>query len=644
MRILRWCLGRLNVRCSSSSSTGTVLSPALQALRNRQHNALKTLENLLAKIGAEERHTAVLKDAMSTAVFLVCTVGEFNAGKSSLLNALLSGPFCRVGVLPTTAAITLLRHPETVAAPVTAGGVVMIDVPIPWLRDVSVVDTPGTNTLDASHTALTQEYLPRADLLLFVTSADRPFSESEQLFLRAIRSWGKKVVFVVNKADILGGTDELEQVTDYVARHGANELGELVPVLPVAAKTALRLKERAAAAGGCGADDETPELGVPLAAHAEDAAEALAASQWHAFEERVLHVIGSDERAAAKLQSQLSLASAVLGTYEQRQQREMQTIAADVETIAEARRQLGVWEKETLGELDAQRARVRVVLHGLHTRGNDFLQEELQIWALPRLLSRADFVQRFHQVVLAETTDDLQSVVAAAAAWMDSKGAAQAGATSKLLRARLQRAAHTVAAEEEALAAARGGVAAPSAGSDGSASFAAQRQVLLLKLQASAAKAMSHFDPDQASQRMVSAAQTSLAGAAVLTSGAAGLSGLVAVKAVALFDLSGLLPAALLAGVGLGVLPMQRYRLQREYRERIDVLESTLDTAVHAHLKAELHSAKDRAACLITPFATLVGSASARQEEGQRALKASRTELEELARELARASSGHGGW
>ena len=122
----------------------------------------------------------------------------------------------------------------------------------------------------------------------------------------------------------------------------------------------------------------------------------------------------------------------------------------------------------------------------------------------------------------------------------------------------------------------------------------------------------------------------------MLTSGAAGLSGLVAVKAVALFDLTGLLPAALLAGVGLGVLPMQRYRLQREYRERIDLLESSLDTAVHAHLKAELHSAKDRAAGLITPFATLVGSASARQEERLRALEASRTELDELARELAR--------
>ena len=41
--------------------------------------------------------------------------------------------------------------------------------------------------------------MPRSDLVLFVMSADRPFTESEVKFLRYIRQWGKKVVFVVNK-------------------------------------------------------------------------------------------------------------------------------------------------------------------------------------------------------------------------------------------------------------------------------------------------------------------------------------------------------------------------------------------------------------------------------------------------------------
>ena len=77
---------------------------------------------------------------------------------------------------------------------------------------------------------------------------------------------------------------------------------------------------------------------------------------------------------------------------------------------------------------------------------------------------------------------------------------------------------------------------------------------------------MERYDPSAAARRMATAAQTSIAQAALLRAGAAGVTGMVAVKAAALADLTGLLPAALLLATGLGLLPMQRLRLQREYR------------------------------------------------------------------------------
>jgi hypothetical protein len=57
----------------------------------------------------------------------------------------------------------------------------------------------GTNVILERQQRLTEEYVPRADLVLFVLSADRPLSESELAFLKYIRQWRKKVVFVVNK-------------------------------------------------------------------------------------------------------------------------------------------------------------------------------------------------------------------------------------------------------------------------------------------------------------------------------------------------------------------------------------------------------------------------------------------------------------
>jgi hypothetical protein len=555
-------------------------------------------------------------------------------------------------VLPTTEAITLLRHPSDVVITHFSsgdstnsaagggggggGGVVTVDVATPWLRDVSLVDTPGTNTLDPRHTALTNEFLPRADLLLFVTSAERPFSESEQTFLRAIRSWGKKVVFVVNKADLLADAAEVMQVTEYVSLHGTRELGSHVPVFPVAAKAALRLKGRA---GGVGGAAGVP-LGTQLGPHARDDAECLAATQWAALEAHILRVIGSDARAAAKIGSQISLAAAVLGTYERRQEKLAAFVAADDEAVGEARRRLDAWESDMLKELEAHRARVLLVMHALRQRGHDFLEDELQLSMLPRLLSKDDFVQRFHQAVLADAGDELQQVVTSVAAWMDAKGAAQVRATCELLSAKLM---HRLESSESAKrgestmwAAAANSCLATSGSVSAFASDERQRQLLVLQLKQSASKTISNFDPSSAAQRMVTAAQTSLAQAALLEAGAAGLSGLVAVKAAALVDLTGLLPAALLAATGLGLLPYQRYRLQTEYRERVDELSAVLDRAVHAHLTQELYSAKDRAAELVKPFAALAGSAGVTCQEQQRALAVSRAAVDALAAELSR--------
>ena len=42
-------------------------------------------------------------------------------------------------------------------------------------------------------------------------AADRPFTESEVRFLRYIREWGKKVVFVLNKVDILASDSEVDE-------------------------------------------------------------------------------------------------------------------------------------------------------------------------------------------------------------------------------------------------------------------------------------------------------------------------------------------------------------------------------------------------------------------------------------------------
>jgi GTP-binding protein EngB required for normal cell division len=125
--------------------------------------------------------------------------GEFNVGKSSLINAVSGSELCEVGVLPTTAEVS-----------VAAGA------GFTW------VDSPGINSLFGAHQERTEQYVTRADAVLFVTSVERPVTQSELNFLKRIAiTWRKQVVVAVNKIDLLSD-DEARLVLQFVADGLAN--------------------------------------------------------------------------------------------------------------------------------------------------------------------------------------------------------------------------------------------------------------------------------------------------------------------------------------------------------------------------------------------------------------------------------------
>ena len=101
------------------------------------------------------------------------------------------------GVTPTTSqnppACTYGDRRSTAASPERVA-LKTISAPVEILREVQIVDTPrNERPRPRRHETLTQEFVPRSDLVLFVTSADRPFTESERAFMSsAFREWGKK--------------------------------------------------------------------------------------------------------------------------------------------------------------------------------------------------------------------------------------------------------------------------------------------------------------------------------------------------------------------------------------------------------------------------------------------------------------------
>ena len=199
----------------------SLLSDDDHALINQQRSVLVDLLAVLAESGASQADVDAIKGSLKQLeqLFLICIVGEFNVGKSTFINALLGGSFLQEGPTPTTADIWKINYGERASMLTPSseeaeedGGAHTMLCPVPFLRDCQLVDTPGTNVIIDGHRQITDKFIPQADLVLFLTSADRPFTESETQFIRQIQAWSKKIVFVINKADIFRRQDDLHKV------------------------------------------------------------------------------------------------------------------------------------------------------------------------------------------------------------------------------------------------------------------------------------------------------------------------------------------------------------------------------------------------------------------------------------------------
>src|SRR6187401_255621 len=168
-----------------------LVDPAQQEIVREERRILNDLRASLIRFGASDENLAPLEQSIAQLdeLFLLVVVGEFNAGKSAFINALAGDRVMEEGVTPTTAQVTPVR-----------------------IDDINIVDTPGTNAIIREHEQITSEFVPRADLVLFVTSADRPFTESERAFLERIRDWGKKIILIVNKIDLIDNGDDLAKI------------------------------------------------------------------------------------------------------------------------------------------------------------------------------------------------------------------------------------------------------------------------------------------------------------------------------------------------------------------------------------------------------------------------------------------------
>src|SRR6266545_3782641 len=206
-------------------------------------DALAVLAGIARELHADE----IARDAESVAaltaenLFYVACVGQFKRGKSTLINALIGGDLLPTGVVPVTAAITIVRYGATprVLARFAGGSereidrsaiadyvaeernpgnrkqvqAIEINAPSPILASgMCLIDTPGLGSVFETNSETTRRFLPHIDAALVVLGADPPVSGEEASIIEQIARQVPDVLFVLNKADRLPEDDLAQAV------------------------------------------------------------------------------------------------------------------------------------------------------------------------------------------------------------------------------------------------------------------------------------------------------------------------------------------------------------------------------------------------------------------------------------------------
>jgi len=575
-----------------------ILSAPQQELLSAVRRRLGELQAALARAGADDEDQRTLASSLARLdeLFLLVVAGEFNSGKSAFINALLGARLLEEGVTPTTTRIHVLRHGAERGSRLE-GGVEVVTAPLPLLEEIQIVDTPGTNAILRRHEAITLEFVPNSDLVLFVTSADRPLAESERAFLETIRRWGKKVVIVLNKIDLILRAEDVERIEAFIAGGAHELLGSSPAIFPVSARRALAAK--------LGETDGDP-------------AEALAASRFPALERYLVDTLDQAERVRLKLASPVGVGERLAGKYHEVAAGRLALLADDVTALDDIERQLGVWRQDMEREFRFRLSDVDKELHAFENRGHEFFDDTLRLGRVADLLNRSRLRAEFERRVVAELPREIERRVGEIIDWM-------VGSELKLWQGVSARLAARQAEHAERIAGGAGG------------GFEADRSRLLARVGDAARTTVEGYDRERESARLADSVQAAVAGAALLEVGALGLGATVAAIATSTaVDVTGLLAAGVMAVLGLVVIPAKRKKAKSELKERVADLRRRLSATLEERFAEEIEAAVRRSRDGIAPYARFVRAERERLSGERDGFAAARDGLADLRGEIER--------
>lgn len=198
----------------------------IKALKKELSSIGSELLNLADRFDVNKENKEIIAHLLSQIQenFMFVIVGEVNAGKSSFVNSLLGAEICATGKEIVTREVQKVVYGQTDRILKEDEFLVRKELPVEILKEITIVDTPGTNSRELSHQLITETFVPNSNLIIFVFQIDNIHVQSAWDFFRKIKEkWSKKILFVLTKADTQPSAKDIEDYKNILLRYTHEE-------------------------------------------------------------------------------------------------------------------------------------------------------------------------------------------------------------------------------------------------------------------------------------------------------------------------------------------------------------------------------------------------------------------------------------
>jgi len=527
-------------------------------------------------------------------LFLLVIVGEFNAGKSAIINALLGVPALKEGVTPTTARVTLVRYGQEPGEQIVDTGFSIYSYPLPLLKVLNIVDSPGTNAIIREHEKLTNDFVPRSDLVLFATSADRPMTESERLFLQKILGWGKKVTFVINKSDILEDQGAIEEVKAFVLENAAKILGSQPDLFVVSAKQAQKAQATADPA---------------------EQASLRQASGFDALESYINDTLDDNARFELKLLNPLGVLENLQHQAVATNRNQTADLSQDSILVGNLEGTINIYEKELKAEVPSRLAEVENVLQRFELRGQEFFDNTFRIANIRTLANTEKVKAKFEHEVVADVSQEIDEKVHNLIDWLVDKDLHTWYQVAGALERR------QAASQREMPA--------------GLNPHSSKRAELIASVGQTIKAIVSGYDRQKEAEDVGVLVTDAVSQTALLEVGALGIGALVAtIITTRALDVTGIVAAGALAVLGFFVIPYKKSRAKENFKKRMEELRQSLMQTLRSAFNKEFELAILRLRDNVAPYTQYVHAEQLRLTANETSLNIMGAKIQELKQEV----------